>query len=187
MSNMYTLKDIKNRGHRLGSVYEQELKKKLKTAIDFNSEITDFNEKLQTENFEELTLAQKASSSDKVTILSLEAKIVELKEIDFLRLELEQAKEELNSKEYTIECMEKGKESSDSIYKWEIDILSLGPSIPPMNNSSQLSALNPSSQIISVGGTEAVPLLATVPIITTSLILPMLTYSILTLVLIAII
>ncbi|PKB93678.1 hypothetical protein RhiirA5_440626 [Rhizophagus irregularis] len=52
MSNVYTLKDIKNRGHWLGSAYEQELKKKLKTAIDFNSEIIDFNEKLQAENLE---------------------------------------------------------------------------------------------------------------------------------------
>ena len=52
MSNVYTLKDIKNRGHRLGSAYEQELEKKLRTAIDFNSEITDFNEKLQAENSE---------------------------------------------------------------------------------------------------------------------------------------
>jgi len=49
MSNVYTLKDIKNRGHQLGSAYEQELEKKLRTAIDFNSEITDFNEKLQAE------------------------------------------------------------------------------------------------------------------------------------------
>ena len=52
MSNVYTLKDIKNRGHRLGSAYEQELEKKLRTAINFNSEITDFNEKLQAENSE---------------------------------------------------------------------------------------------------------------------------------------
>src|SRR5581483_9232478 len=48
-SNVYTLKDIKNRGHWLSSAYKQELKKKLRTAIDFNSEITDFNEKLQAE------------------------------------------------------------------------------------------------------------------------------------------
>jgi len=32
--------------------------------------------------------------------------------------------EDLNSKKHEIECMEKGKESSDSMYKWEIDILS---------------------------------------------------------------
>ena len=43
MSNVHTLNDIKDRGHWLGSAYEQELKKKLRTAIDFNSEITDFN------------------------------------------------------------------------------------------------------------------------------------------------
>jgi len=52
MSNVHTLKDIKNKGYRLGSAYEQELKKKLRTAINFNSEITDFNEKLQAENSE---------------------------------------------------------------------------------------------------------------------------------------
>ncbi len=52
MSNVHTLKDIKDRGHRLGSTYEQELEKKLRTAIDFNSEIIDFNEKLQAENLE---------------------------------------------------------------------------------------------------------------------------------------
>ena len=46
MSNVHTLKDIKDRGHRLGSTYEQELEKKLRTAINFNSEIIDFNEKL---------------------------------------------------------------------------------------------------------------------------------------------
>ncbi|UZO28438.1 uncharacterized protein OCT59_021960 [Rhizophagus irregularis] len=185
MSNVHTLKDIKDRGHRLGSTYEQELEKKLKIAIDFNSEITDFNEKLQAENSDQLiasstkvgsqliserkshserqreleakytaeikllkseiktlkrkaTLAQKASSADKVQILSLETKIrelegkledidlertyhdldatggggrraspnklIRLKEIDSLRLELERVKEDRNSKEYTIEC-----------------------------------------------------------------------------------
>ncbi|CAB4392007.1 unnamed protein product [Rhizophagus irregularis] len=76
------------------------------------------------------TLAQKALSADKDTILSLEAKVRELegkssnpKEIDSLRLELEGLKEDLNSKNHEIECMEKGKESSDSIYKREIDTL----------------------------------------------------------------
>ncbi|RGB21777.1 hypothetical protein C1646_777266, partial [Rhizophagus diaphanus] len=134
MSNVHTLKDIKNRGHRLGSAYEQDLEKKLRTAIDFNSEITNFNEKLQAEISEysereedignkisqlnvsstkvrsqliserkshsesqreleaevkslksnikmlkrEATLAQKASSVNKVQILSLETKIREL-------------------------------------------------------------------------------------------------------------
>src|SRR6266542_2040328 len=152
MSNVPTLKDIKDNGspkgtgHRLSSSYEQELEKKIRTAIDFNSEIIDFNEKLQAENSEyserekkfqriyadignkisqlnasstkvrsqliseqkshsesqrkleakysanikslkskiktlkrEATLAQKASFVDKVKILSLETKVVELK------------------------------------------------------------------------------------------------------------
>ena len=46
MSNVHTLKDIKNRGHRLGSAYEQELEKKNKILTDFNSEINDLSEKL---------------------------------------------------------------------------------------------------------------------------------------------
>ena len=52
MSNVHTLKNIKDRGHRLSSTYKQELEKKLKTAIDYNSEIIDFNEKLQAKNLE---------------------------------------------------------------------------------------------------------------------------------------
>ena len=103
-------------------------------------------------------MAQKASFSDKVIILFLEAKIVELKdklkdidlertyhdlnviegmiekpaqinsfnpkEIDSLRLELKQMKKDLNSKEYIIEYMKKGIESSNSIFRQKIDILS---------------------------------------------------------------
>ncbi|CAB4384727.1 unnamed protein product [Rhizophagus irregularis] len=132
-------------------------------------------------------------------------------------LELEQVRDDLSSKKYEIECMEKGIESSKNIYNQTIDSLfsvrsnlieanrSLREQLalkknnevdrlpPPINNSSQLgpegtlSTSNPSSQIISVGGAEAVSLPATAPIVTSSLISPMLIYSILTLVLIAII
>ena len=138
------------------------------------------------------------------------------KEIDSLRLELERVKEDLNSKECTIECMEKGIEATHEITSREIDALysarsklmeknrslrdqleleknnKVDPQPPPMNDSSHLgpeatpSTFNP-SQIISVGGAEAVPLLATAPIVTSSSIPPMLIYSILTLVLITII
>ena len=197
-------------------------------------------------------MAQKASSADKIKILSLEAKVRELegkledlkpdptfhdsdvmgelleepaqintsviddpKEIDSLRLELKRANENLSSKEYTIECMEKGIESSDSIYKRELDIRSserlklveenrslrdqlalkkelrgashneVDPSLPPMNNLSQSST--PSSQSISVGGAEAVSLSATAPNIASSLMSPIIIYPILTLLLVAII
>uniref|UniRef100_U9U251 Uncharacterized protein n=1 Tax=Rhizophagus irregularis (strain DAOM 181602 / DAOM 197198 / MUCL 43194) TaxID=747089 RepID=U9U251_RHIID len=112
--------------------------------------------------------------------------------------------------------MEKGIEASDSIYKRKLDIRSserlklmeensslkdqlvlkkdnkVDPQPLPMNDSSQLgpegtpSTLNP-SQIISVGGAEAVPLPETAPIITSPLRSPMLIYSILALVLITII
>ncbi|CAB4390172.1 unnamed protein product [Rhizophagus irregularis] len=289
MSNVHTLKDIKNRRHRLGSTYEQKLEKKIRTAIDFNSEIIDFNEKLQAENLEysereedignkisqlnassakvrsqliserkshsesqreleakytaeikslksniktlkrEATLAQKASSTDKVQILSLETKIRKLEgkledidlertyhdldamrgepaqisssEIESLRLELEHAKEDRNSKEYTIECMKRGIESSNSIFRREIDALysarsklreenrsfrdqlelkennEIPPSPPPMNDSSQ---------IISVGGAETVSLPSAIPIVASSLMSPLIIYSILIFLLIAI-
>ncbi|CAG8438052.1 2311_t:CDS:2 [Acaulospora colombiana] len=46
------------------------------------------------------------------------------KETNSLRLELEQVKEDFNSKEYTIECMEKGKEATHEITSQKIDVLS---------------------------------------------------------------
>ena len=312
MTNVYTLKDINNKGHRLGSAYEQELEKKLYTTLSSKAEINDLCEKLLAKNSEyseqeeefqriyadmgnkasqlnasstelrsqliserkshsesqrelevkytaeikslksniktlkrEATLAQKASSADKVKILSLETKVVELegkledlkldpvfhdsnvvggvieepaqisssgsKEIDSLRLELERVEEDLNSKRYEIECMEKGIEATHEITSRELDALFLARSklmeknahlqellskknnevdTPPplMNNSSQPSTtLNPPSQIISVGGAEAISLPATAPIIASSLLSPIIIYSILTLLLIAII
>ncbi|RIA92727.1 hypothetical protein C1645_820225 [Glomus cerebriforme] len=108
--------------------------------------------------------------------------------------------------------MEKGIESSNSIYKRELDIQSserlklmeenrslrdqlalkkesrgashnkVDTPPPPMNNLSQPSA--PSSQSISVGGAEAISLPATVPIIASSLISPIIIYPMLTIVLI---
>jgi seryl-tRNA synthetase len=62
-------------------------------------------------------LAQKASSADKVQILSLEAKIRELEG------KLERANEDLNSKNHEIECMEKGMEATHEITGREIDTL----------------------------------------------------------------
>src|SRR6266542_3389497 len=148
MSNVHTLNDIKDReggsykksNHRLGSAYEQELEKKLRSVTEFNFEINDLSEKLVDKYNErekesqrtyadignkisqlnatstkvrfqliserkshsesqreleakysakvkslksniktlkrELTLAQKASSYDKVTILSLANKLI---------------------------------------------------------------------------------------------------------------
>ncbi|RIA82672.1 hypothetical protein C1645_862263 [Glomus cerebriforme] len=121
--------------------------------IELKAEVKSLKSNIKTLK-RELTLAQKASSVDKVQILSLEAKVRELegklddlelehtyhdldavggvieepaqinisvmddpKEIDSLKLELKRANEDLSSKEYTIECMEKEIESSNSIYK----------------------------------------------------------------------
>ncbi|CAB5200420.1 unnamed protein product [Rhizophagus irregularis] len=52
MTNVYTLKDINNKGHRLGSAYEQELKKKLYTTLSSKAEINDLCEKLLAKNSE---------------------------------------------------------------------------------------------------------------------------------------
>jgi len=48
----------------------------------------------------------------------------ESKKIDSLRLELERANEDLNSKKYEIECMEKGIEVTYEITNQERDALS---------------------------------------------------------------
>ncbi|GET59862.1 hypothetical protein GLOIN_2v1877727 [Rhizophagus irregularis DAOM 181602=DAOM 197198] len=296
MSNVYTLKDIKDRGHRLGSVYEQELEKKIRSVTEFNSEINDLSGKLvdkyneREKEFQriyadmgnkasqliasstkvgfqliserkshserqreleaevkslkssiktlkrEATLAQKALSVDKVQILSLETKIRELEgkledidlertyhdldvtggepaqisssEIESLRLEFERAKEDHNSKEYTIECMEKGIEATHEITSREIDALysaqsnlmeenkslrdqlelkennEISPPPPPMNDSSQIISAGGAEMVSS---TQSIPLLPAIPIVADSLMSPMLIYSILTLLLIAII
>ncbi|UZO14850.1 uncharacterized protein OCT59_006294 [Rhizophagus irregularis] len=127
---------------------------------------------------DDLELEQVLHDSNAVGGLLEEPAQSDPKEIDSLRLELERVKEDLNSKEYTIECMEKGKEASDNIYKRELDIWSserlklmeknthlqellskkdneVDTPSPFMNDSSctapsgQPSTLNPSSQIIS--------------------------------------
>ncbi|CAG8780662.1 884_t:CDS:1, partial [Rhizophagus irregularis] len=71
-------------------------------------------------------------------------------------LELEHAKEDRNSKEYTIECMEKGIESSNNIFKREIDALYSARSKLREENRAFKDQLalkkNTSSQIISSEG-----------------------------------
>src|SRR3954463_590551 len=52
MTNVYTLKDINNKGHRLGSAYEKELEKKLYTTLSSKVEINDLCEKLLAKNSE---------------------------------------------------------------------------------------------------------------------------------------
>ncbi|RGB21758.1 hypothetical protein C1646_777309 [Rhizophagus diaphanus] len=235
MSNVHTLNDIKDReggsykkpGYWLGSVYEQELEKKIRSITEFNSEINDLSEKLvdkyneREKEFEnkasqliasttkleakysakiqslkskiktlkrEETLVQKASSADKVQILSLETKVRELegglidelaqinssdpKEIDSLRLELEQTIDSLFlMRSNLIEANRSLREQLALKKNNEVDHSPL-----PINNLKenesvqvpkelQLSALNPPpSQIFSAGGVEAVFLPSTTPI-----------------------
>jgi len=126
----------------------------------------------------------------------------EPKEIDSLRLELERVKEDRNSKEYTIECMEKGIESSNSIFRRKIDALYSAQSKLREENRSfrdqlelkenneislPLPSMDDSSQIISAGDAKIVSLPTTAPILASFLMSPIIIYSILTLLLIAII
>ncbi|RIA99148.1 hypothetical protein C1645_811894 [Glomus cerebriforme] len=169
-----TASDIANDYKDLQDIYLERVK-------DFNRICSGFNNKfswLNTANSEleakhtaeikslksniktlkrEATLAQKASSADKIKILSFEVKIRELEgkledidlertyhalnvmggtiekparlnssEIDSLRLELERANEDLNSKKYEIECIEKGIEETHKTTSHEINVLSSG-------------------------------------------------------------
>ena len=58
MSNVYALKDIKDReyskgtGYQLGSVYEEDLEKKLYSALRSKAEINDLSEGLLTKILE---------------------------------------------------------------------------------------------------------------------------------------
>ncbi|RGB35475.1 hypothetical protein C1646_759317 [Rhizophagus diaphanus] len=144
-NSIKTTSDIANEYKDLQDIYLERVK-------DFNHICSGFNNKfswLNTANSElkakyiakikllksnikslkrEATLVQKALSANKVQILSLKTKIHKLEgkleNID-LELELDRVKEDLNSKNYEMKCMEKGKELSDGIYKRKIDILSL--------------------------------------------------------------
>src|SRR6266542_1773146 len=84
--------------------------------------LAESKDKLATKSKEIKALQSKLKTLEKNSSLTQ----MSLSEMDSLRLELKWVKEDLNSKKYEIECMEKGKESSDSMYKWKIDILSLG-------------------------------------------------------------
>ncbi|PKY31987.1 hypothetical protein RhiirB3_449875 [Rhizophagus irregularis] len=170
MTNVYTLKDINNKGHRLGSASKAEINDLCEKLLAKNSEYSereeDIGNKISQLNasstkvrsqliserkshsksqrgFEakytakikslksniktlkrEATLAQKVSSTDKQALH------------DSLKLELERANDDLNSKKHEIECMEKGIEATHEITNNEIVDLS-NPPPTPMNNSLQ--------------------------------------------------
>ena len=78
--------------------------------------------------------AKLATKSKEIKALQSKLKILEknsslaqmnLSEMDSLRLGLEQAKDNLSSKEYELEYLEKRVEEKDNIYKWELNSLSL--------------------------------------------------------------
>ncbi|GBB85735.1 hypothetical protein RclHR1_01220031 [Rhizophagus clarus] len=166
MWSMWTIKTMQRTSimrsiGRINSTHAEinDLSEKLKSQRElearYTAEIKSLKSNIKTLK-REATLAQKASSANKIKIFSLETKVRELegklddleleqvlhdlnavggmiedlaqsdpKEIDSLRLELKQVKENLNSKEYTIEYMEKGIEATHETTSWEIDALYL--------------------------------------------------------------
>ncbi|RIA83737.1 hypothetical protein C1645_833352 [Glomus cerebriforme] len=86
MSNVHTLNDIKDReGSSIKNLSHFESQREFKAK--YTAEIKSLKSNIKTLK-REVTLAQKASSADKVKILSLEAKVRELEgKLDNLELE----------------------------------------------------------------------------------------------------
>ncbi|CAB4377454.1 unnamed protein product [Rhizophagus irregularis] len=122
--------------------------------------LAESKDKLATKSKEIKALQSKLKTLEKNHSLAQ----MNLSEMEYLRLELKRARDDLSSKKYELECMEKGIESSNNIFKREIDALSSGrlklieansrlqeiiskkddeiadlsnPPPPPMNDSSQ--------------------------------------------------
>ncbi|PKY59823.1 hypothetical protein RhiirA4_430697 [Rhizophagus irregularis] len=175
---MHTLKDIKNRGHRLGSAYEQELEKKIRTAIDFNSGITNFNEKLQAEYSE-----REKEFENKVSQLIASSTKREERQLWPRKLR------PLTSRSK--------KENFNFMHLWKlidenrslIDQLALKKE--PKDTSSQI--ISSEGIPLELGGAEAVPLFQeiplalAIPVVASFLMSPMITYSMLALLLIVVI
>ena len=82
--------------------------------------LAESKDKLATKSKEIKALQSKLKTLEKNSSLAQ----MNLSEMDSLRLELERTTEDLNSKNYEIECMEKGIEATHEITSWEIDALS---------------------------------------------------------------
>jgi len=95
--------------------------------------LAESKDKLATKSKEIKALQPKLKTLEKKSCLAQ----MNLSEMDSLRLELEQAKDDLSSKKYELECMEKGIESSNNIFKREIDVLS-SARINSMEENSRL-------------------------------------------------
>ncbi|CAB4381330.1 unnamed protein product [Rhizophagus irregularis] len=84
--------------------------------------LAESKDKLATKSKEIKALQSKLKTLEKNHSLAQ----MNLSEMEYLRLELEQARDDLSSKKYELECMEKGIESLNNIFKREIDALSSG-------------------------------------------------------------
>ena len=85
-----------------------------------NISLAESKDKLATKSKEIKALQSKLKTLEKNSSLAQ----MNLSEMDSLRLELEQARDDLSSKKYELECLEKGVEEKDNIYKRALDSLS---------------------------------------------------------------
>src|SRR6266480_1389516 len=95
--------------------------------------LAESKDKLATKSKEIKALQSKLKTLEKKSSLAQ----MNLSEMDSLRLELERTTEDLNSKKYEIECMEKGIEATHEITSREIDALS----------SAQLNSMEENSRL----------------------------------------
>src|SRR6266536_2776490 len=143
MRNVHTLKDISS-GHRLGSAREMELEEMLRNNIQSISELTNEYNDMQGvyssyskrndrdkaklhRNLEQAETNNRKLSDRIHQLIDVLSQLrseknsplaqMNLSEMDSLRLELEQAKDDFSLKEYELECLEKGVEANDNIYK----------------------------------------------------------------------
>src|SRR3954453_301982 len=98
--------------------------------------LAESKDKLATKSKEIKALQSKLKALEKNSSIAQ----TNLSEMDSLRLELEQARDDLSSKKHEIECMEKGIESSNNIFKREIDALS-SARINSMEENSRLQEI----------------------------------------------
>ena len=147
-NNIQSISELTNEYNDMQGVYSSYSKRndrdkaKLHRIHQLIDEMSQLRSEMDSLNFQithkDISLAESkdklATKSKEIKALQSKLKTLEknsslaqmnLSEMDSLRLELERTTEDLNSKNYEIECMEKGIEATHEITSWEIDSLSL--------------------------------------------------------------
>ncbi|GBC37219.2 hypothetical protein GLOIN_2v1877727 [Rhizophagus irregularis DAOM 181602=DAOM 197198] len=173
MTNVYTLKDINNKGHRLGSAYEQELEKKLYATLSSKAEINDLCEKLLAKNSEyserEEDIGNKISQLNASSTKVRSQLISEQKSHSESQHALYSARSKLReeNRAFKDQLALKKNTSSQIISSEGIPLESGGAEVVPLS--------------------QEIPLASAIPVVASSLMSPMITYSMLALLLIVVI